>query len=684
MYQSPRDTDGVGHWPRLAWLWGLGLLGLDALVTSALLVRGADLTLAQAAGAVSCLAGLLLASPLRSRLLARGVWMMLLALVCWLTLRGLLLSTLLVWMGQAWVACLVLACVQWLVLFVLPASLPRRFGPGPDRSRGLWLAAGLIGYLFVLRLLSLGQPGLLMEEAYYWNYANHLSPGYLDHPPMVALLIYFGTMLFGDTEFGVRLAALLCWIGVGGFGYALTRDMFGRLAGLWAVALLSVMPFFYAVGFFMTPDAPMTLFWAGTLYFLYHALVRGNSTSWIGVGVCLGLGMLSKYSIALIGPAIFVYLIADRRARHWLWHPMPYLAVVISVVLFTPVIWWNQQNAWASFAFQSVDRVQAPPTFGLHLLVGSAILLVTPLVLLATPSLLFGSRGKRLCASIPPNAGGPERARRFAAVFVLVPLFVFVVFSLQHEPKLNWTGPLWLAAVPLIACRVARLFESGASADAPSWARRAWASTFVAVALFCSLFFYHVSVGLPGVPYSKQFLLVGARDLGDKIEALEDAHEDRHNREPAVVGMDKYGTASLLAFYRLRDHHDERHHDPNEGVRLTTGAHLFGQNSLMYDYWAKPGAFEGKDIYMVARQANRLEGDNFAHYFSHLDAVKSIVVQSNGRDAGTYYYRVGYGYRSEQVSPQAIEGQMHASEPDHAPTLGHPRLHGVSFPVTDR
>lgn len=52
---------------------------------------------------------------------------------------------------------------------------------------------------------------LLVEEAYYWNYAQHLDWGYLDHPPMVAVLIKACTFLFGTNEFGVRSASLFCW-----------------------------------------------------------------------------------------------------------------------------------------------------------------------------------------------------------------------------------------------------------------------------------------------------------------------------------------------------------------------------------------------------------------------------------------------------------------------------------------
>ena len=50
---------------------------------------------------------------------------------------------------------------------------------------------------------------LTFDEAYYWTWSRHLAGGYYDHPPMVAVVIRLGTMIAGDTEFGVRLVSVL-------------------------------------------------------------------------------------------------------------------------------------------------------------------------------------------------------------------------------------------------------------------------------------------------------------------------------------------------------------------------------------------------------------------------------------------------------------------------------------------
>ena len=170
-----------------------------------------------------------------------------------------------------------------------PASAP---SPGSPSRGTLILIAGLL----LLQFVALAGPDLFPEEAYYWLYARHLDLGYLDHPPIVAWLINLGTMVFGHGEFGVRFFAFVCHLVTCFFVFQLTALWFDRRAAWTAVAMLQVVPFFFMTGFIITPDAPLTACWAGALYFLARVFFQENGRAWLGVGICLGLGMLSKYT----------------------------------------------------------------------------------------------------------------------------------------------------------------------------------------------------------------------------------------------------------------------------------------------------------------------------------------------------------------------------------------------------
>ena len=114
------------------------------------------------------------------------------------------------------------------------------------------------------------------------------------------------------------------------------------------------------------------------LYFLHRALVGNDGRAWYGVGIALGLGLLSKYTIATLGPAALAFCILDRRARGWFLRPEPYLAVLIAVILFAPVVYWNYANDWASFRFQGGERFGDDTQFSLHYMLRNILLVATP------------------------------------------------------------------------------------------------------------------------------------------------------------------------------------------------------------------------------------------------------------------------------------------------------------------
>src|SRR6266404_42578 len=318
-------------------------------------------------------------------------------------------------------------------------------------ARALALAIGIIAYAFVLRLVYLGSVELLPEEAYYWNYSRHLDIGYLDHPPMVAWLIKVGTAAFGQSQFGIRAGALCCGVITSVFTYRLTRNLFDEATALAAVVLVQALPFFFLSGLLMTPDAPLTAAWAASLYYLERALVAGRSSAWWRVGFWLGIGALSKYSIGLLVPVTLGFTLWDRKSRRWWRRWEPYVAALLAFAIFSPVILWNAQHEWASFAFQTSRRLAEAPRFALHKLVASALILITPTGVLAVAAALVGGgiwRG-RMDGSVDGDAGGGDAARRrlFISLGVLVPLAVFALFSLRHEVKLDWTGAPWIVGM---------------------------------------------------------------------------------------------------------------------------------------------------------------------------------------------------------------------------------------------
>ncbi|MGH8137057.1 MAG: glycosyltransferase family 39 protein [Steroidobacteraceae bacterium] len=496
------------------------------------------------------------------------------------------------------------------------------------------LAAALIGCAFLLRLIYLAQVELLPEEAYYWNYSQHLDIGYLDHPPMVAWLIRLGTFACGDTAFGVRIGALGSAVVASFFAYRLTRNLFGEPSALVALVLMQILPFFFVAGMLMTPDAPLTAAWAATLYFLERALVGGRAAAWWRAGLCLGIGLVSKYTIGLLVPAAAVFALVDSSARRWLLRWQPYGAVALALAVFSPVIIWNARHEWASFAFQTARRLADTPQFALHKLVASALVLLMPTGLL---TLAVASFGRNPVDAAADQLADARRRWRFVYVGVLVPLAVFVVFSLRHEVKLDWTGALWVAAVPALARCIVSWGEP-AIMGLRRWIHGAWVPTAVFLLLIYGAGLHYLVLGLPGVGYSKhvEVVPVAWRDFGRRINQTVAAIRAQTGSEPLIVGMDRYVIASELAFYARNG---------RQSVRETSSRQLFGLDGLMYEQWFPPGQQAGRTLLLVGWNPEDVSAAPIESRVTRLEPVQEGELVRDGIFIRHYYYRVAYGYR---------------------------------------
>lgn len=501
----------------------------------------------------------------------------------------------------------------------------------------------LIGYTILLRLMYLGSIELIQEEAYYWNYSQHMAPGYLDHPPMVALLIRFGTMLFGNNELGVRFGAFICWFITAFYTYRLTHTIFNRDTAFRAVILVAALPIFFGVAVVITPDAPLIACWSGALYYLCRALVQEQRHAWYGAGIWLGLGLASKYTIVFLGPAIVLYMLLNAPARKWFLKPQPYLAAIVALAVFSPVIWWNYQHDWASFLFQSQGRLQASPEFSTHELLASILVLLTPTGFLAA---VYTMRPQLARLEFLTSTLGNLSRRNylFGLTMVIIPLMIFILFSLTREIKLNWTGPLWLSLLPFMACTMA------GRTDRPSWlVTRLWPGTLVMLVLGYGTLLHYCAIGLPGLSYGNGDFLFGWEDLAQQVEERVQTIAAREGERPVVAGMDHYRIASGLAFYRNKQMPQGVAH---YSVEETTGSQLFGGGALMYNYWYPPALASDRDILVIAHNKEQLEPADFGNHYQKLGDIGEITLTKRGKKAGRYYYRLLTWY-----TPNIAEGR---------------------------
>ena len=305
--------------------------------------------------------------------------------------------------------------------------------------------------LIALRLVAAAFTPITFDEAYYWMWSKHLAGGYYDHPPMVAVVIRLGTLIAGDTEFGVRLVSILLALPMSWAIYQAAAILFGSRRVAASSAILLNVTLMAAVGtMIVTPDAPLLVASSLLLFALAKVLQTGRGVWWLAVGAAAGCALLSKYTALFFGPAILIWLIAVPKLRHWLISPWLYLGGLVALLLFSPVILWNADHHWASFIKQmGRARIEDFHPVFIAELIPTQIAFATPLMW------MLGMRG--LYALYRRRAGAlPARVLINMIFWTIVAYFAW--HSLHARVEANWFAPVYPAFV-IAAAVAAHLVE---------------------------------------------------------------------------------------------------------------------------------------------------------------------------------------------------------------------------------
>ena len=193
---------------------------------------------------------------------------------------------------------------------------------------------------------------LELDSFYYWDWSRHLALSYYDGAPMIAYFIKLSTLLLGDTLFAISFVGIAVTALTGFIIYKTGRFFLNKKASyvamlLWIFSPLVTQDLLYQT----TYDTPLTLFWALTVYFLVKYLKNNDSNELYFSGASIGFMMLSKYSGIVLILAILIFLIFTKYRSLFKNHHL-YMACLLAIAIFSPVILWNYQHEWQSFIYQ--------------------------------------------------------------------------------------------------------------------------------------------------------------------------------------------------------------------------------------------------------------------------------------------------------------------------------------------
>src|ERR1700742_1764352 len=216
----------------------------------------------------------------------------------------------------------------------------------------------LVGVMTLMRVIYACVIDLRTDEAYYWTWSKENVLSFLDHPPMIAWFIRFGTAIFGDTNFGVRFAGILAML----ITQLLLADIVRRVthdvrAVMLAVLLPEAALYYGLLMAKVSPDIALIPFAVAMLWALVRLSETGDGRWWLAAGLFAGLALLSKFTAFMLAPAVLAFMLVPDWRRRWLTSAWPWLAVLIAVAVFSPVLIWNAEHDWASFRFQAVRAI---------------------------------------------------------------------------------------------------------------------------------------------------------------------------------------------------------------------------------------------------------------------------------------------------------------------------------------
>jgi len=394
------------------------------------------------------------------------------------------------------------------------AQSPKATDDSFSVDRTLALAIGIATATFVVHYIAAGRYGYQRDELYFISCARHLAFGYVDQPPLIALVAKAVLALFGDSLFAIRLLPAIAASAIVILTGRLTAHFGGGLfAQVLAMIGIALAPFYLAIGNLLTMNAFEPLLWLGAVVLFVRASERDEPVTWASLGVVAGLGLINKYStFFFLGSCIVA--IALTPGRRLLLRPGFGGALALALAIVAPTLLWQAQHGWPQLtvlhdATATKNVINGPFTF-----YGQQLLLMNPLT---APIWIAGLVAAFVSA-------------RFANVRWIG--YAYAVLSLVY---------LWLGAKTYYLAPVyPMLFAVGACAlEAPLLRLRF--ATFVYPALL-------IAAGLAIAPQAYPLLPLSAFERYERVLDLRGIKTERHPRGRVPQHFaDMLGWESLVA-----------------------------------------------------------------------------------------------------------------------------------------
>ncbi|PKV64365.1 dolichyl-phosphate-mannose-protein mannosyltransferase [Polaribacter sp. Hel1_33_96] len=470
----------------------------------------------------------------------------------------------------------------------------------------------------LFRLILLPFMGLMPQDAYYYLYGQNLSLSYFDHPGMIGYLLRIFTEIFGQSIFTIKFTDfIITTLTILSFyklaSYFLSKQKLAR-----AIVLLASTIFVSILSFNSTPDVPLLLFWTLSLICLYKAIFEEKKWFWILGGITMGLAFNSKYTALLLQIGIIAFLVFSNKYRKLFLSPWFWISLLLSVAVTFPVWYWNCQNEFASFAFQSSERTSSISEFKISPknffgAIGHQMFLLLPVLFLIFITFTYKYVKRALIKFKIPQA------KTLFLLAFFIPTFVgFFSLTPIYWVKLNWMMPSYITGIIL----------AGMFINKKLLKTQIIFSIVFHILVSAQILFYLV-------PIKSDDTWVGWKELASEIETLPEKKINTF-----VFSNDNYKTSACLNFFM-----DEKVYAQN----------IIGLPALHFDYLGDNLALLNTKNAIFIDSDKRFKNDKLkgtqnpilTKYFDKVIELAPIIIKINNKESRKFwvFYCTNYQYK---------------------------------------
>jgi len=220
----------------------------------------------------------------------------------------------------------------------------------PESSTSQFIFVIALG-VAVVHLLTNSRYGFHRDELQFLSDARHLDWGFVSYPPFTPFIERISLGLFGLSLMGLRLFSVIAQCA----SIVITGLMARELgAGLWAQAAaalgvaVSPLPMFEGTEFqYTTYDY---LWWVLIAYLMIRLLKTQDPRWCLPMGVVLGVGLMTKYSIVFYLAGLIAGFILTP-ARRFIATPWFWLGAGVALFVCLPNLVWQIRHDFVSLHF---------------------------------------------------------------------------------------------------------------------------------------------------------------------------------------------------------------------------------------------------------------------------------------------------------------------------------------------